>query len=63
MLIKVALKLNFIFISSVRNVSYHLKNEVFDIFCISILKNCSRRMKQKNVANSAKNRPNLWEFN
>jgi hypothetical protein len=32
MLIKVALKLNFTFISSVRNGSCHLKNEVFDIF-------------------------------
>jgi hypothetical protein len=43
MLIKVTLELNFTFISSVRNGSCHLKNEVLDI-----LKNCSRRMKHKN---------------
>jgi hypothetical protein len=32
----VALKLNFTFMSSVRNGSYHLKNEVFDIFQLHI---------------------------
>jgi hypothetical protein len=56
MLIKVALKLNFTFISSV--------SEIFDIFLLSILKNCSRRMKHdKNVTSSLKHRRNLYEFN
>jgi hypothetical protein len=54
MLIKVALKFNFTFISSIRNGSCHLKK--------SSLKNCSRRMKhKKNVVDSAKKRPNLWQ--
>jgi hypothetical protein len=49
MSIKMALKLNSTFISSVRNDSCHLK--------LSILKNCSRRIKHK-----AENWSTLWEF-
>jgi hypothetical protein len=47
MSIKVALKLNFTFICSVRNRSCHLKKLNFRHFLLSILKNCSRRMKHK----------------
>jgi hypothetical protein len=36
------------------------KNEFFDIFLLSILKNCSRRMKhKKNITSNAKGEPNL----
>jgi hypothetical protein len=65
MLIKVALELNFTFISGIKNGSCHLKKlSFFDIFLLSILKNCSRRMKdKKNITNSPEDRLSLWEFN
>jgi hypothetical protein len=59
MLIKVVLKLNYTF--CVRNGSCHLKKlRHFDIFLLSILKNCSTRMKHnKYITNAARDRQNL----
>jgi hypothetical protein len=60
MLINVALKLNFTFISSVRNGSCHLKKLNFRHFLIINFEKLQQAYEtQKNVTSSAKDRPNL----